>query len=158
MKTTEIVNFGEERYEFTWVEGGDIPSENISQASGYIFNDKSEMLIVKSKNWTIPGGHPEMGETPIEILKREVMEEASVTIENISYLGHVKVTNLETNGAKYQLRFVAYIKEINEFEGKLETSERLFVNPNNLSEYILWAKGEVFTAELDSALSKISKQ
>ncbi len=56
MNTTEIVKFGEVTYEFFWMEGGTPSTELVTQVSGYIFNNKDELLIVKNKNWTIPGG------------------------------------------------------------------------------------------------------
>lgn len=155
MDKAEIVIFGSKSYEFVWVEGGEAPIEHVSQVSGYVFDKHKNILIVKSKNWTIPGGHIEQGETYVETLEREVWEEASVGIENISYLGCVRVTDIETKEIKYQLRFTAKVSNIYNFEKKFETSERLFVDPDNLADYILWAKGKIFSLEIESAKKKI---
>lgn len=154
MDNSEIIIFGNQSYEFIWVEGGDAPIEHVSQVSGYVFDKHKNVLIVKNKNWTIPGGHLEQGETYIETLEREVKEEACVEIENISYLGCVKVIDVETKEIKYQLRFAATVSHIYDFEKKYETSERLFINPDNLGEYILWAKGKIFSLEVTSAKKK----
>lgn len=154
MDNSEIIIFGNQSYEFIWVEGGDAPVEHVSQVSGYVFDKHKNVLIVKNKNWTIPGGHPEQGETYIETLEREVREEACVEMENISYLGCVKVTEVETKEIKYQLRFTATVSHVSDFKEKYETSERLFVNPDNLGEYILWAKGKIFCLEVASAKKK----
>ena len=153
MNTTEIVKFGETTYEFSWIEGGEPSSELVSQVSGYVFNDKNEMLIVKNKNWTIPGGHPEEGETYLETLKREVIEESNVGIKNITYLGQVKVTNMDNGEVKYQLRYTAEADVVNDFEQKeFEVSERIFINPADLTTYIPWANGVVFSLEVQAAL------
>mgnify|MGYP000529390071 FL=1 len=154
MNTTEIVKFGETTYEFSWLEGGEPSSKQVSQVSGYIFNDKNEMLIVKNKNWTIPGGHPEEGETYIETLKREVIEESNVEIKNIAYLGQIKVTNMDNGEIKYQLRYTAEADVINDFKQKeFEVSERKFINPTDLTSYIPWASGVVFSLEVKAALN-----
>lgn len=149
----EIVKFGDKTYQFIWTHGGEIPQEGVSQVSGYVFNKDKDLLIVKSKNWTIPGGHPEVGEDYLMALKREVMEEAMVEIDNIKYLGKVKVVNLETNEINYQLRFTASAFQVNIFDKKMETSERLSLRPEKLSEYIPWASGKVFSKEVKDAVS-----
>lgn len=58
-------------------------------AKGFIFNDKEELLIVKRRpddvhhpdTWEIPGGRLEVGEDPVEGMKREVREETGLEIE-----------------------------------------------------------------------------
>jgi len=117
----EKITFGDKNYKFTWVKDGSISGNNVTQVSGYIFNDDKELLIVKNKNWTIPGGHPEEGETHIETLKRETLEESQVEIGNIEYLGYVESLDIQTNKKNYQLRFVARVKKENSFKGDFET-------------------------------------
>ena len=90
-----------------WKENFNLTTEKYTQVSGYIFNDKNEMLIVKNGDtWTVPGGHPELYEYTIGTLVREVMEEACVSIKNIKYLGAVEV--VESNDKYYQLRYIAF--------------------------------------------------
>ena len=151
----ETVTFSDKTYQFTWIHGGEIPQENVSQVSGYVFDQNKQLLIVKSKNWTIPGGHPEEDEDYIKTLKREVMEEAMIEIDTIKYLGCVKVLDLKTNIVNYQLRFTAVPSRVYEFEKKFETSKRLFVKIEELTEYIPWASGEVFSAEVNEAISSL---
>lgn len=88
-----------------WDENFELTNEKHTQVSGYIFNDKNQLLIVKNgKTWTTPGGHPEEGETPLETLKREVMEEGCVTLKDIKYLGGVEVVDKVSLPAKRNLK------------------------------------------------------
>lgn len=133
-----------------WHENFKITNEKYTQVSGYIFNDKQELLIVKNENtWTIPGGHPESGETPLETLTRELMEEACVTLKEPHYLGSVEV--IENNQTYYQLRYVALVKDIHPFIQKWEICERKFVPLAELHNYITWSQGITFHAQIMSA-------
>ncbi len=135
-----------------WRENFQITNEKYTQVYCYIFNDNNELLIVKNEennNWTIPGGHPEKNEEKLDTLKREVLEEACVTVKDIKYLGAVEV--VENNEIYYQLRYTAKTKEILPFKQEWEISERLFVNLNDLDKYIKWANGKTFKAQILSA-------
>jgi len=50
-----------------------------------IFDDKDRILLVKitygSGNWTFPGGHLEKNESPIDGVKREVLEETGYIVD-----------------------------------------------------------------------------
>lgn len=132
-----------------WRENFNLTSEKYTQVSGYIFNEKNQLLIVKNgDNWTIPGGHPELGESQLETLNREIMEEACVTINNINYLGAVEVIE---NEKYYQLRYTAKVHEVLNFDRKWETSERKFVELCDLQNYIKWSKGIMFRRQIESA-------
>jgi len=58
-------------------------------AKGFIFNNKEELLLVKRRpddvhhagKWEVPGGRLEVGEDPIEGMKRETMEEVGLEVE-----------------------------------------------------------------------------
>jgi len=101
------------------------------------------------KHWTIPGGHPESNETPVETLEREVMEEACTTLKNIKYIGAVEV--VENNETYYQLRYTARVLDVLPFNKEWETSERLFVALEDLHNHITWSKGVTFSEQIKSA-------
>lgn len=55
----------------------------ISQAYGFIQNEKNELLLISHANkvWSIPGGHIEGEETTVQGLIRELYEEAAAVVE-----------------------------------------------------------------------------
>ena len=147
MKNYEILS---ENCKICWIENFKINEEKYTQVSGYIFNDKNELLIVKNgKTWTIPGGHPEPNESHLETLEREIMEEACITIKDIRYIGAVEV--VENGQTYYQLRYTAKVSDILPFKNEWETSERLFVSLEKLNEYISWSNGITFSQQIESA-------
>ena len=133
-----------------WDEGFNLTNEKYTQVSGYIFNDDNQLLIVENDGiWTIPGGHPEDGEDKIVTLNRELMEEAYTTIKDTSYLGAVEV--VENGNIYYQLRYTGKADSVLPFKGEYEISQRKFVDLDELSNYIKWANGTTFKAQIDSA-------
>lgn len=78
-------------------------SNTIYLASALLTNEKNEMLTVRKKGSTfymMPGGKIELNETPLETLKREILEELQLTIseEQITLLGTHQTTAVnETN-------------------------------------------------------------
>lgn len=136
-----------------WKENLDVTDKKVTQVSGYVFDNEGKLLIVHNKEtntWTIPGGHLEKGETREETLKRELMEEACVTLKDINYLGAVEVVENETY---YQTRYTAHINKVLEFKEEWEIDERKFVTIKDLPNYITWANGVTFKAQIDSALN-----
>ncbi len=135
-----------------WRENFDVTGKKVTQVSGYVFNDEGKLLIVHNKEtntWTIPGGHLEPNETREETLKRELMEEACVTLKDINYLGAVEVVEDETY---YQTRYTAHINEALPFKEEWEIDERKFVTIDELPKYITWANGVTFRAQINSTL------
>jgi len=55
-----------------------------------IFNEKDQLLIVKTHKWhgnyTIPGGHVELGENLVKALEREIKEETGLILSKADFL------------------------------------------------------------------------
>ena len=55
-----------------------------------LFNDAGEILLEKRKDdglWGLPGGWVEVSEIPEAAIKREIAEEANLTVESLSVIG-----------------------------------------------------------------------
>lgn len=56
----------------------------------FIINPRGELLLTKSASWsnlyTVPGGHVELGETMEAALRREILEETGLRIEEPRFL------------------------------------------------------------------------
>ena len=62
------------------------PEAPIVGVGGVIFKDTSILLVKRDQEpgkgqWTLPGGVVELGETLMDALKREILEEVSINIE-----------------------------------------------------------------------------
>jgi 8-oxo-dGTP diphosphatase len=89
-------------------------------------------LMVKNKfrSWEFPGGHKENNETVFETAKREVYEEAGVSIKNLEYVGFYRLICGHTT-----LMVTADVDELLDIPVEFETVERKFVTklPKDLS-------------------------
>lgn len=139
-----------ENCKIRWIDKFKLNGEKYTQVSAYIYNEKNQLLIVKNgDNWTIPGGHPEPGETQEQTLERELMEEACVTLKDIIYLGAVEV--VENGETYYQLRYTAKVLEVLPFDTEWEVDEREFVRLEDLPNYIKWSKGITFSQQIEAS-------
>ena len=145
--TVELPNFKAD-YEVVWFDNTDFSNlTNIKQVYGVLLNENKEVLIVNvGRNWQLPGGTPEPGESPVETLIREVKEEASAEINEMVPLGYQMVSelkNCEKGKPFFQIRFVAKIKKLNKIEKDPATGvipERKFINPQDFLKYCPWGK------------------
>ncbi len=133
-----------------WIENFDFEKQVYTQVSGYIFDNENRLLIVNvNGNWTVPGGHPEINESPIETLNREVYEESMVKIKNIKYIGAVEV--IENEKKYYQLRYFANLDSVFEFKSDFESTAREFVEICMLGDYIKWYNETTFVEQIKAA-------
>ncbi|MCK5129823.1 MAG: NUDIX hydrolase [Clostridiales bacterium] len=123
---------------------------HIVAVGGIVVNKKEEILLVKSfwRGWEFPGGQVETGESLIEALKREILEESNINVNakkligiysNIKeHVGHDGKTHVPT---KVMMDFTCeYID--GEFKPSNETSEGKWVAKNkvlNLIEHPTYA-------------------
>ena len=149
MSVKETLIFDGRKVYLEWFEAINYSKEiNISQVLGFCIDKNKKVLIIKNqRGWGFPGGHPKKGELPEETLRREILEEAAVTIKNPHMLGYVEVKdpqNQSVEGKHYvQLRYLVEVDEILDFKKEFETSERAFVFLAELPQYINWLSGPI---------------
>lgn len=144
-----------------WVESDFFPGDiKISQVVGYCLDDNNRILIVRDEGgWGFTGGHPEPGESPEETLRREVAEEACVSLGEPKFIGYLEVMDPknELGDTHYiQLRYMADIKTVSDFKKEFETFERKFVDIGSLPQYISWINSPTGRGQMDT-LAKFLK-
>ncbi|HEU0080461.1 MAG TPA: NUDIX domain-containing protein [Candidatus Paceibacterota bacterium] len=144
-KLTEIKDKGNYTITYIWHPGiipKDIP---VQQVYGFCNTKDNLVALVREKGderFTPPGGGAEEGETALETLRREFMEEAQFIPEDIKLLGSLEVINPsaeeEIQKHNLQVRFVCKIGSLDHFLPLKdnETEQRIFVYYKDLPEYI----------------------
>ncbi|MFS8158823.1 MAG: NUDIX hydrolase [Candidatus Roizmanbacteria bacterium] len=139
-------------YSFTWILDNDFSKYHpITQVYGICFDEKDEILIIKKPDgdmWKVPGGRPEEGETWEQVLKRELMEEATVSVKNCKPLGLMKVIypnnpNTKEGDIFYQARLICDIDEVltntkDPDNGLLH--DRKFVPNSEITNWVQWGE------------------
>ncbi|RLC38481.1 hypothetical protein DRH27_02170 [Candidatus Falkowbacteria bacterium] len=90
-----------------------------------IKNDKNEILMIERMKypfgWACPAGHIEKDETPEQALKREILEETGLKVNNYKLLFHEFLSwNTCSRGVKGH---DWYLYEILDWEGKIKRSK-----------------------------------
>ncbi len=114
------------------------PLEQCSTAFGFIFDDDQILLTrLRDRDWDIPGGRIERGETPAQAAIREVWEETNAKVEVTELIG---IQELETFAPKpddyrwpypisAQIYYLCRLIELSPFETNDESFERGFFAP-----------------------------
>lgn len=146
---TEVKDKGDYKITYIWHPG--IIPENVpvQQVYGFCTTKDNLVTLVREKGddrFTPPGGGVENGETALEALYREFLEEAQYKPKDVKLLGSLEVLNPgaeeEIQKHNLQVRFVCKIDSVGDFvplkDG--ETEERIFVNYKELPEYVGFIK------------------
>ncbi|KKT39932.1 hypothetical protein A3K29_03895 [Candidatus Collierbacteria bacterium RIFOXYB2_FULL_46_14] len=145
---------------FTWYPGDNLERfQPFNQVYGVVFNSDGQMLIQRRelRPWCLAGGTVEEGETAEQALRRELIEEADVTIKNLILLGGQRVqfpgghnpnpTKRFTGDDFYQLRYYCEVDEVLPQTPDPDhdiINERLFVPQTEINKYLGWgATGQV---------------
>ncbi|KAJ3411407.1 hypothetical protein HDV05_002287 [Chytridiales sp. JEL 0842] len=110
-------------YTATYYDSPTFPTNHLSihQAYGVCFNNKGKVLIAKSKNghYTLVGGgveHEKLGESVVECLKREVVEETNHGVLEYVPIGYQRVIEgHDQQGEYFQVRFACLVEKLGEF-------------------------------------------
>ena len=117
------------------------PQRPFLAVSAAIFRAGQVLLVKRARPpvtgvYTLPGGVVELGETLAEAVKREVMEETSLTVAPIALAGHRDVVVRDAGGrihrhfvvVPFAARWVA-----GEFTPSEELAEGFWVNPREIA-------------------------
>jgi 8-oxo-dGTP pyrophosphatase MutT (NUDIX family) len=117
----------------------EIPSmEQCATAFGFVFVDEKILLTrLRFRDWDIPGGVIDPGETPGEAALREVWEETYAKVKIIGPIGIQEFELLRPKPEGYrwpypisvQVYYLCELVELCEFNVNNESSERRFFSP-----------------------------
>jgi 8-oxo-dGTP pyrophosphatase MutT (NUDIX family) len=119
------------------------PLEICRTAFCFAFNGENVLLTrLKKRDWDIPGGKIDAGETPQQAAIREALEEAFVQIEIIGLIGTQELELLGAspenlgwkNSLSVQVYFLCRIQKLLPFRKNKESSERGFFSPDHARE------------------------
>jgi ADP-ribose pyrophosphatase YjhB (NUDIX family) len=114
------------------------PSEQCSTAFGFVFVDEKVLLTrLRDRDWDIPGGFINPGETPVAAAIREVWEETYAKVEVVELIGIQEVECLGPKPPGYrwpypisvQVYYLCRLIELCPFEANAESVERQFFEP-----------------------------
>lgn len=151
-------------YQFTWINDTDVLEyKPCTQVYGICFTNDSQILLIDNKGMrAIPGGTPEGNETPEETLKRELIEEADVTVSEMFPLGVQKVVELNNPNKNpyFQYRYVCLIKELLPQTPDPDNGliyNRLLVPSSVVTEHVKWGTtGEALFKDAIELFNKIT--
>jgi nucleoside triphosphatase len=119
------------------------PKQNYPEPTvgALIFNQSNQLLLVKTHKWhgnyTIPGGHVELGESLKEALKREIQEETGLMLEKADFLCYQEFIYDESYWEKRHFIFFDFICRVKAGTVQLndEAEEYAWVNLQDISDY-----------------------
>jgi len=141
----------------TWQPPPFRPSRRLTtQTLGLCFDSDGQIVLVTTDNahWTLPGGHPEPGETLEAALVHGVWEEAAAHVVESAYLGCQRVDDPQRPDGPtlyYQARFWARV-ELDPFVAHHETSDRRRVAPDDFLASLAWGFAASARIILDEGL------
>jgi FlaA1/EpsC-like NDP-sugar epimerase/8-oxo-dGTP pyrophosphatase MutT (NUDIX family) len=100
-----------------------------------VVNDKQEVMLVRHRyepGWQLPGGGVESGESPLEALRRELMEEVSLRITKVDRFLGVFFNSEVSRRDHVMVYLVSSFQECRRLEASHEIGEHGFFPLNNL--------------------------
>ena len=144
-KLTEIKEKDGKKITYTWHPGIIPEGVPVQAVYGFVSTEDNLVALVREKGdtrFTPPGGGAEAGETALEALHREFLEEIQFTPIEVKLLGSMEVVNEtateEIQKHNLQVRYVCKIGKLEQFESLKdgETEERIFVYYKDLPNYV----------------------
>ncbi len=93
----------------------------------FIFNDKDELFLMKGvhyqNKYICPGGHVELGETLIDVLKREIKEETNIDLIDIEFVSIGETVKLKRQEGKQDSHHI-YVN----YKARAKTDKKIKLN------------------------------
>ena len=133
----------------------DRPLGSAHGSEAIIMIDHARTVLVRGTSGRLntPGGHPEVGESSEQTMKREVREEACAEVEAAALIGFARSEKLDGNNAGFVMvrdMYVARVRLLPWVQPPSEIAERLIVPLANVPELMRadWPGLDAFSADL----------
>jgi 8-oxo-dGTP diphosphatase len=119
-------NYGFELLEFMRINEKDINDFHPIAGSFAVVECKEKFLLCYNtwrQQWELPAGQRETVETPKECAKRELYEETGQVVEDLEFIGLMKVSNTANGNIKFNPVFFSVVDQLQPFHKNEETSD-----------------------------------
>lgn len=139
-----------------------LPQHKLITSSFVLAFQDNELLLtnLNERGWDIPGGHIELGESPMQAMKRELYEETGAVIDSPQVLGHelIRIYKEPENYKypfpdSYMVFYCAKIIKLDDFKSTNETKGRGLFKPEDAYK-IPWVHRNL--AFYEDALRKVA--
>jgi len=152
---TEAASWHGRHFNVTWFPAPFVPPlDLVTNVRGLCFTEQGHIVLaaVADREWTLPGGHREPGESMEATLVREIREEICASVSNAVYLGVQRVIDEHhTSVIHYHARYWARVR-MEEFVPSHEVHYLAFVQPPMLLTTLNWQTKRILEATLQDAL------
>lgn len=154
---TETASWNGRQFILTWMPAPFVPPlDLVTNVRGLCYTEQGLLVLAAGadREWTLPGGHREPGESMEQTLIREIREEICASVEAFTYLGAQKVVD-EGNGGlahpHYHIRFWARVR-MEDFIPSHEVHYLSFIQPAMLLTTLNWQTKRILDAVLQASL------
>ncbi len=159
-----VKSFENQKYraKFTYHPNKILKNIPVTQVFTFCKDKLGKFCIVRDRGegyFSLPGGGCELGESPEDCLRRELLEEAQITCKNVKFLGSILI-ELSKDGrlvSKFQhLRYLADVDILKPFipqKNGFETNVREFVPFSELESKVFILQNSTAKKVIDHVLS-----
>lgn len=125
---------------FHWLGEVDVPADRVY---AFAFTSGGKMLLVTDPKWApagwLPGGGVHDKESPMEALRRELLEEANAAVVKAIRMG-VQRAEHSSEGNSHHAFYWARVEVGSDFEPKHEVTTRYLVSPDEFLDRLFWGR------------------
>lgn len=143
------VTLNGKEYFIEYFDSATFPSDLVvRQVYGVCFNGDGQVILglAFDGNWGILGGHVEEGETLMETLHREIIEESNHKVVDCHPIGYQRITT--HSESYYQVRYACLVEKLGEFvqdgDGKGSIVEVKAYDVDQVPRYWDWGQSSKF--------------